>query len=255
MYNVLIVEDEEIIRQGLKRMIENMGIEEIGSIFEAPDGQYALRFWQNFKPEIVLTDVRMSHMDGLELIASIRKYDSRTRFIIISGYGEFSYAQKAISHDVSEYLIKPVSREKLKESLKALIGKLKKWDPASGDSVHVPRKEAGFDNRAINTIISYIDDHYRNDICLNMAANLVSMNPNYFSMLFKKVTGMNFIKYLQHIRIGKAKELLSQPDMKIHEIPELVGFMNEKYFFKVFKEFEGITPSEFKKECLIAENH
>lgn len=246
MYNVLIVEDNDIILKGLRRMIEGMNINEIDRIFEAPDGRDALRFWKNLKPEIILSDIKMTHMDGLEFISCVRKYDSRTRFIIISGYSDFNYAQKAISYEVSEYLIKPVNREKLKGSLNALISKLKHLDASYQRKLHTPREKVNFDNAAIDTIVSYIYEHYRDNISLNMAANIVYMNPNYFSTLFKKVTGMNFIKYIQKVRTEKAKELLVQLDLKVYDVSKFVGFSNEKYFFKVFKEFEGITPSDYR---------
>ena len=231
-----------------------MLIEELGSIFESTDGRHAFRFWQNFKPQIILTDIKMSHMDGLDLISSVRRYDSRTRFVIISGYSEFSYAQKAIGYDVSDYLIKPVNRLKLRETLKTLITRLKQLDAYSRNTLQDCRKEVHFDNIAVNTVISYLNNNYRNDICLNMAANLVSMNSNYFSMLFKRVTGMNFIKYLQKLRIEKAKELLLQQDMKVQDILELVGFVNDKYFFKVFKEFVGATPHDYKQIHMVGED-
>lgn len=247
MCSILIVEDEDVIRQGLKKMITDMHLDEVEGIFEASDGRSALRFWQSIRPQIVLTDIKMSNMDGIEFIESVRRMDNRTRFVIISGYGEFAYAQKAIINDVSEYLLKPVNREKLKEILKGLIARLGQNKVAYTVPLNTDGNDTCANNMAINSVISYIYHNYQHNICLNMAANYVSMNPNYFSMLFKKSTGLNFVKYLQKVRIEKSKELLVQPDIRIHDIASLVGFNNDKYFFKVFKEFEGTTPSEFKR--------
>ncbi|BBI31502.1 response regulator [Cohnella abietis] len=115
---------------------------------------------------------------------------------------------------------------------------------------HTPKGPAArkvpYDSNAISFIIKYMEMHHDQDITLRSAADQIFMNPSYFSTLFKKKTGINFIHYLQKLRIEKSKELLQNPQYKIYEVATKIGFSDEKYFFKVFKNITGITPNEYR---------
>lgn len=116
MIKVFLVEDEVIIRKSIKN---NVDWEGNGFIFagEASDGEMALPLIQKLKPDIVITDIRMPFMDGLELSKILKKEMPDTIIIILSGYNEFDYAQKAIKLGVKEYLSKPVTAQQLLEAL------------------------------------------------------------------------------------------------------------------------------------------
>ena len=98
----------------------------------------------------------------------------------------------------------------------------------------------------INAAIKYIEENYDKNLYLESVANHINMNTSYFSNSFKKTTGMYFSDYLQKIRIEKAKALLMQPRYKIYEVAENTGFLDEKYFFKVFKKLTGVTPTQYR---------
>lgn len=102
---VLIVEDEVLVREGLKSVIgwEKLGMEVVGDV---ANGKQALEIYEREKPDIILTDIRMPMMDGLELIAQIRKKDERTRIVILTCYEEFGYLQEALRMGVSDYILK-----------------------------------------------------------------------------------------------------------------------------------------------------
>lgn len=99
----------------------------------------------------------------------------------------------------------------------------------------------------VDHAIAYIEQNYYLDLDLTMISDLISMNSSYFSSLFKKKTGLNFITYLQNVRIEKSKQLLLNTNQKLYEISETVGIPNVKYFCKLFKDCTGVTPSEFRK--------
>jgi len=88
-------------------------------------------------------------------------------------------------------------------------------------------------------------------ITLEEAAEIMYMNPSYFSSYFKKETGMNFSDYLNTVRISYAKQFLSLPDYKVYEICEKVGFSDLSYFCRVFRKMEGISPSEYRTGQLL----
>lgn len=107
MYTVFLADDEQLIREGLEETIpwSSLGMKVIGT---AEDGRQALKAVRNLKPDIVLTDIRMPYVDGLELISKIREVHPACRVVILTGHGEFSYAQAAIQLGVSDFLLKPI---------------------------------------------------------------------------------------------------------------------------------------------------
>ena len=116
MYRVFLVEDESLIRQGIKNLIP---WDDYGFFFagEAADGELAWQQIQKETPDIVITDIRMPFMDGLELSRLIKRNFPQVTVIILSGYDDFSYAKEAIGIGVEQYLLKPLTREQLTEVL------------------------------------------------------------------------------------------------------------------------------------------
>ncbi len=516
MYKILFVEDEDIIRTGLKKIVSDAGIK-FEATFEASCGKDALEIIKKHRPEIVVTDIIMPKMDGIELISQCRDLGLNISFIIISGYGEFAYAQKAIAFGVTNYLLKPTKKMELIDTINGIISKLNsdkekqekinelqqesikqilkgKYKPEEAHAifnnvgleflkksfivlsycmhetdnamhemvrkmvysevrkpfepiishtfpykytiilftiddpadleidrllnhletkilnigrtlnlnlyagisnisndisqihnlvlqsenaldyrlfyyqrklfyyndllkanslVHIPDiyseavinaaahgkisetidsidnlfrfllkieyltphfiistfeellhevkkaiikntdsnlentsdngmqniesiiniyrssysinnlaakiKEAflsaarnpangrtGYFSNAIDCALKYIEENYKKDLSVDRVSNYICMSPNYFSSLFKSKTGCSFTSYLQKIRVEKSKQLLSDPKNKIFEIAEMVGFVNNKYFFKIFKKETGLTPGEYR---------
>ncbi len=125
MYSVFLVEDEIVIRDGLKASFpwEQYGFAYVG---DAADGEMALPLIRQTKPDVLITDIRMPFMDGIALSKMIRKELPNTRIIIISGFDDFSYAQEAISIGVDNYLLKPITKDKLGEVMSDAKDKLDK---------------------------------------------------------------------------------------------------------------------------------
>ncbi|THF80762.1 response regulator transcription factor [Cohnella fermenti] len=101
-------------------------------------------------------------------------------------------------------------------------------------------------NRIIDKAISYIHEHYSEDVSLEMVAEQIPVSPTYLSSLFKREHNENFVEYVSNYRIEKAKLMLREGRRKIHEVAVLTGFGNVKYFYKVFKKKTGMRPSEYK---------
>ena len=117
MLKVFLVEDETVIREGLRDRIpwEQYGYRFVG---EAADGEVALPLIRKTRPDVLITDIKMPFMDGLELSRLVKKTLPRTRIIVLSGYNEFEYAKEAIKIGISDYLLKPVSSAGLIDALK-----------------------------------------------------------------------------------------------------------------------------------------
>ena len=125
MYSVFLVEDEIVIRDGLKASFpwEQYGFAYVG---DAADGEVALPLIRQTKPDVIITDIRMPFMDGISLSKMIKKELPNTRIIIISGFDDFSYAQEAISIGVDNYLLKPITKDKLGDVMNDAKTKLDK---------------------------------------------------------------------------------------------------------------------------------
>lgn len=375
--DVLIIDDEHLIREGLATNIDwaSLGF---NSVSTAEDGMEALALIDLAPPDLILTDVRMPFMTGLEFSERVRQVIPDVCIIIISGHEEFSYAQAALRLAVFDYILKPINLKELTTVVlraKAFIEEKRllrenvyyeqisnKPIKGSGNTFfqqaileespdamsdcdirsfdecllngsrkdvmaefsriqstfqkkescskiilqlvcsnlffackHALEEQGGtleaiFDHpvETFRSVISqpsivdmfgqlspliitmldyrdalinnqffqdaenakkYIRQNYRDiNLSLNMVASHVNMSPCYFSVMFKKETGQNFINYLTNIRIEKAKELLRSTNLKSYEIAYQVGYDNPTYFSTVFKKLTGMTPLDYKKD-------
>lgn len=127
MKTLLIVEDEKLIRQGIKTMVQRSGVP-VEVIIECSNGEAALEIIKEQEIDVMLTDIRMPKMDGLELVQQMQSCEHVPATIVISGYDDFSYAVEMLRNGVREYLLKPIVREKLTEILKQLNDELEDRD-------------------------------------------------------------------------------------------------------------------------------
>ncbi|MFS0775052.1 response regulator [Neobacillus sp. 3P2-tot-E-2] len=116
MIDVLLVDDEDMIRQGILHSVDwnNFNMRVIG---EAEDGEEALEIFSKHKPQVILTDIKMPFMDGLELLEKVKAENDNTYIIIISGYDEFQYAQKAVKLGAFDFILKPIELDYLEQIL------------------------------------------------------------------------------------------------------------------------------------------
>jgi len=120
MYRLLIAEDEYLIRKGIISKL-NYNKLEFAEVLEAEDGKQAFDIIMEKKPDIVITDIRMPYLDGLQLIKKVKEIDSSIKFIIVSGYAEFEYAEQALNMGVSGYILKPIIDQDLISTIKKVI--------------------------------------------------------------------------------------------------------------------------------------
>jgi len=125
MYKLLIADDEAIIRKGLKNVIDwqKLNIEVVG---EAEDGEVALKLVESLRPDIILLDICMPFLNGLELIKKIKDIDKNFIIIIITGYDEFQYTHEALKLKVFDYLLKPINKEELRNIIEKALLELNK---------------------------------------------------------------------------------------------------------------------------------
>jgi len=237
MYSVLITEDESLIRNGLKVLIP---WEKYGFVVAAlaENGDKALEMMKTQHFNVVITDVRMPRMDGLELIRTMHERKISSEVIIISGYRNFEYARTAIEFGVRNYLLKPISTAALINTLASIRNLL---DQKNGLADKV-------DIEILTQIKSFVALHYQENVSMRMIGDKLHYNATYLGRLFMKETNMTFRDYLNTVRTAQAAELLSEGGRMISDIAMQVGYKDFNYFCKVFKSIYGMPPSEYRKE-------
>lgn len=134
------------------------------------------------------------------------------------------------------------------ETLERLEGILCRLLEEVGKGPSLKQPDRGYSGQLITKALSYIHSHYTEDLTLQSTADAVHVSKSYFSLLFKKQTGQNFIDYLIDLRVREAKRLLVMNEFRIYEVAEAAGFNDVKYFSKLFKKITGFTPVEFREK-------
>lgn len=262
MYSLVIAEDELATRRALVNMVHwnELGFQVNG---EFADGEELLEYLKSNVPDVILTDIDMSRVNGVEVAAYVAKEKLPTRVIFLTAYRDFSFAKSAVEYRVEHYLLKPISitelktvfttlREKLDEenahaaAIRKSLELLEQMHGTGGqpEGEQMPKNES---RRAIEKVMRYIREHYREDITLNGVAENVFLSPVYISRLIKEETGKNYVALIMELRIQRAVELLENTEMYVYEIAEHVGYSNLKYFYKVFKKVTGKSPNDYRK--------
>lgn len=254
MLDILVVEDEKPIRDWIVYTISNIS-KDFNVIDSASNGKEAYELALKLRPKVIISDIKMPIMDGIELTKEIKKEIPNVFVILLTNYAEFSYAQKAISCGVYEYLIKSDIRPKeLNEVLTRIFEKVKENTEDKNTNKETYIKKGINENetlvksknysKPINKALKYIEENYKQQISLNDISKEVYLSHEYFSRLFKDEVGENFSTYLTNYRIKKAEYLIKNTDMKISQISNEVGYLNASYFSKIYKKCKGVSPDD-----------
>lgn len=238
----IIVDDEPKIRNGLIKLLNVRKGWEVCGAFE--DALMALKALRDLSADVIITDIKMPDMSGLELIRQIRERNQQIKIVILSGYGNFAYAQKAIELGVTRYLLKPTNPKELIAVLTMIENELN--TPVPHETEH--RHEAEVGNLLVTKAIQYIEIHYGGKISLQNMARELHLSPNYLCELFKRHTGKNLMEYVTEYRMAKASAYLNQVEYKVSDVAKMVGYKEAKYFSSVFKKAFGMTPLEYRNK-------
>ena len=243
MYHVMIVEDEKIIRQGIVDLVNRFGkgLQVQHVCADAHDA------WEKFcanPPDIIITDIVMRGMTGLEFIEKVRQVNATLPIIILSGYSDFAFAQKAIRYNVSEYMLKPV---RVKQFAEVLLRLKQQLDEDCGMEEMEEIDDPAHRSLIIRRVKDYISANLGEDLSLSAVAAKVNISNNYLSFLFKSEMDQTYSAYVTKKRLEKAKYLMGNSDFKIYEIAEICGYNSVNHFIGMFKKDTGMTPAQYKK--------
>lgn len=250
MLKVVIVEDEELVRRGIVLAVDWNGMDCV-VVGDAANGEDGVAAVLRHKPDLVITDIKMPRMDGIEMIAALREQGCQCHFIILTAYGDFQYAQSAIKLGVRDYLVKPFEDSELEAAVAKVRKTLDSRETEGQPQLHrfLSATEKGSKSKYVAEAIGYMRDHYAEDITVNTVAEFLGLSEGHLSRLFKKETDYTFMSYLTDYRIHMAMELLRDCRYKIYEVAALVGYTDTAYFSTLFKKQVGVAPSEYQDRC------
>ncbi|MGU3472519.1 response regulator [Paenibacillus sp. D51F] len=269
MYKVLIVDDEELDLKGMQTFIpwESLGLEIVGAVHSGFD---AYEILAREPVDILVTDVHMPSMSGLELAEKALELHERIRVIFVSGYQDFHYVKQALSLRAWDYVLKPMDDAELEQALRKLADQLDREKAAmaaarqASSAQTSPAREPPTDQeqrlpaaapskpsknaRLIAEVVHYVESRLHENITLKEVADAFAFSPNYLGALFKEETGVNFSEHLIDRKMRIAGEMLRGTRLRIYEIADRVGYKYMPYFSRQFKETFGVTPNEYRRQ-------
>lgn len=243
MLKVLVVEDEEMIRKGIVLAVDWAALDCV-VVGEAANGAEALEAVDRLNPSLIITDLKMPQMDGLEMLRRLRERGNNVYVIILTAYDSFTYAQSALRLGAVDFLLKPFHDGDLEQAVAALrkrIGGEERADSA------LPGLKRGDKSKYVLEAMDYIGAHYQDpNISISAIAQDLGISEGHLSHTFKKETDYTLLNYLTRYRVHKAMELLRDCRVKVYEVAAQVGYRDITYFSATFKKVTGVTPSEYQ---------
>jgi two-component system, response regulator YesN len=247
MYEVVLVDDDVIVIEFLIKVIpwKDYGFLVVASF---QDSKEALAFMQENPYDVLITDIGMPKLNGIELIEQLKKLNINSYNVILSCHDEFTFAQQAIKLEAYDYILKESMEESnIMALLERLKNKLDQDSLISNQQLKVTKfLEMTTKNEDVLKAQTYVQTHIGEKISLTEVAAHLHLNSSYFSRMYKKETGEGFVEYVTRLKMEKAIELLDFKKNSVEQIAYELGFESKSYFLKTFKKFYGVSPKSYK---------
>ncbi|MDL2233682.1 response regulator [Ruminococcaceae bacterium OttesenSCG-928-L11] len=242
-YTVMLVDDEPWALVYLER-ITDWGAQGFSVIGTEESPAAALEKITLLRPDVVLVDINMPGMSGLELARRAKEGGAESVFVVVSGYAEFACAREGLALGLFDYLLKPVEEEIIK-----LLTRIREVLAGQRDEEVAPEYDgAAYANQNFSELLRYVNGHFGEKLTLKSLTDRFHLNANYGSLLFSKNLGTSFSEYLLSIRMKEARRLICFTNMPIKEIAATCGFDDYFYFNKVCKRYFGKPPATLRAD-------
>ena len=263
MIRLLIADDEKLEREALAEMVARRFEHEV--VLElAENGRKAADTAVLWGADLILMDIEMPGMSGLDVARAVLAQRPGCRVIFITAYSLFQYAHEAVHLGACDYLLKPVDPDELEASIRRAMRQVEaerkleelataKALPEPQDAGAAPAEDAADEDSPAAMVMAqvrrYLEDNYMFDLSLDSVGEILHISPAYLSAQFKKYQKMNFLDCLTELRINAAKELLADPLRSTAEVASMVGYDDSSYFARAFKKRTGMTPTQYRRQA------
>lgn len=249
---VLIVDDEEIIVQGVLKHISRLADMDVTAV-GACSGAEALTTMELFRPDLLITDIHMPVMNGLDLIQQVQARNLCPRCIVLTAYEEFEYARRALEMGVLGYMVKPIDWDELDARLRQLSQEsrsrlqtdeiLRRYESLYAHTL--PQRLSP----TLKKITRYVQKNYAQDLSLMQLSFQTGLTESYICTLFKKEMGITFLDYVNELRLYQAmRALVESPRLPVRDVAAMVGYGSERQLFRLFNARLGMTPQQFRDQ-------
>lgn len=252
MIRVMIVDDEPSARA---RYADYVSGSDAGFLVVATcaNGADALENLREARPQVVLTDIRMPGMSGLEMVEQMRRAGWDGHAVVISGYDDFEFAREALRLQMVDYLLKPIFPDDMHQMLEKIrergFARLQQSGIRSVVSVD-PRSLPLFLRRALE----FVENHYDSHLSLAEVARVACVSPTYLSRAFSHHCGASFVDVCHRVRVLAAQELLRDSGRTLADVAEQVGLTDASHLTRVFRKITGETPGAYRSQAARAKS-
>lgn len=263
MYKVLVVDDDHLVRKGFIGMMpwKKYGFEVAG---EAGSGKKALELLTRERMDVLITDLAMPLMSGIELFREVKKLYPHMHTVVLTFHQDFELIQESLRLGAIDYITKTeLEHEQMDEVLARIRTRIDEKSPRNAPGAGLPsnippESAAGADSDelliSVRKALDFMNSKFDHELTLSLVAKEANMSRSYFARCIKEFTGKTFQEHLREIRISYARTMLEQTRKPIYWIAAKSGYPNEKYFCKVFKAVTGMLPSEYRKKFDVYKN-
>lgn len=241
--NFLIVDDDEVTCTGIKRRVLRLAAKEVGEVQCAYSGEEALAIVSQTPVDILITDIHMHKISGLDLVAQMKERNPRLSCIILTAFKDFDYAQRAIHMQVDDFLLKPCSERTMLDTVQKVIKRRKDM----GWETTCPLEEYA-DQDPVEWACAYARKYVCQEVDMAVVANRLNLSYSYFSKLFRARIGKNFSEYVLEVKMKEAAYLLSS-GMRAVDAAKRLGYANVQNFTRSFTKECGMTPGEYRAKA------
>lgn len=249
MLKVVVVEDEELVRKGIVLTVDWAGAG-CAVVGEAANGEEGLEVIRRYRPDLIVTDIRMPKLDGIEMLRRLREEGNRAHVVFLTAYSDFSYGPVGAEAGRCGLPAQALSRRGAGGDHRPHPQPRPGRSPAAPAAPVLPEGQGPEKSKYVREALTYLSEHYNDpDISVSSVARSLGVSDGHLSHVFKKETSYTLSAYLTNYRMHKATELLRDCRVKVYEVAESVGYRDITYFSSAFKKSVGMSPSEYQKRC------
>ena len=251
MIKILIADDESYERSLLGEIIDKRFGRE-AEIRMAENGRLAVdaALWA---ADVALMDIEMPGVNGIDAARQILAQRPECKIIFVTAYSLFEYAHEAVKLGACDYILKPVEADDVERAVRRAAAQSeaqRQLEAVAASSADLLDSADSYDktNLLMGKVKKYLQHNYMAcDISLDSVSAILNLNSAYFSTLFKRTFGVNFLDYLTELRMEAAKNLLADPLRSTAEVAGMVGYESANYFTRAFKKKVGMTPTDYRR--------